>query len=110
MILLYFIFLKTVSCQNSSNITNSSHSNDLKSNEISYGIFTFLFALFALFLLIGIFFLIERFICKKKSIIQDFYRALLRSMDIFKKRRRIKPKPKKKRLNNLGSVVNNKET
>ena len=112
MILLYFFFLKRVSSQNSNNQTNISNSkdSDQESNEITLGIFSFLFAVFAIIILIGIFFFVEKFICKKKGKFRDFFRALFRSTHIFKRMRRIKPKPKKKRLCSRGSVVNNKET
>lgn len=48
-------------------------------SEISYGIFAFLFAVFVIFLLLGLFFFVERVFCKHKRRLTDCFRFFLNS-------------------------------
>lgn len=86
---------------NQSKITNSTSINDESNqiNEISYGIFTFLFAIFAIFLLLGIFCLVEQYLCKNSGKLKLLLKKILRNLRLYKINQRIRQKAnRKKRL------------
>ena len=114
MFLFALLFLVPVYSSNSSNQTNNSSDNSTcgsckDTNEISYGIFAFLFAVFVIFLLIGIFFFVERIICKRRKKIIDCFKYLIKSTRYLRNKRRIRPiNRRKKEISQDSHVIFNK--
>ena len=97
----------TENITNQTNITNISTTCDSckdGTNEISYGIFVFLFAVFVVFILLGIFFFVERVILKNKKRCKDWFKLFWKYTLLSRKIRHIRPKPRKKRMSNNKSV------